>query len=152
MEKYIFLMPLLILFCVGASGCDGMNDPAKNDPDSNITVAPVDDPQLAKLILKPRQKAINVSRDPFKPLMDWNDKRNDAKVMAPVKQQFSDLTFIGMIKMGDQAIALLKSGDKKTMLKNNAAYKGFIVIEITNSQVTFSDGVTQITLRRGAKK
>ncbi len=129
-----------------------MDASKKEDPDSNLTVTIVDDPQLAKLILKPQQRAVPVSRDPFKPLYEWSSKRADAKTIEPVKQQFNNLSYIGMIKMGEQAVALFKAGEKRLMLKTNGQYKGYILTEISGAQVIFSDGATQITLKRGTKK
>jgi len=146
------LLILLIVFSVAAIGCDGNPVSKKEDPDSNITVAAVDDPQLAELILKPAQGSVNVSRDPFKPLNDWSAKQSETKMIEPVKQKFNNLNFTGMIKMDDQAIALLKDGEKRIMLKINEKYKGFVLTTVANDQVMFSDGATQITLKRGTKK
>lgn len=150
---------LALVFCLaailGLSGCDGisfMTDKSKNDQDSLLTVIPVDDPQLAKLILKPQQRPVKVSRDPFKPIYEWNDKRVEAKIVEPVKQRFDDLTYIGMMKMDTQSIALLKTKDKKVMLKMNEQFRGYIVTEISNTQIVLSDGVAKITLKRGTKK
>ncbi len=122
---------------------------AVNDP---IIVTPVEDPQLAKLILKPNLKSIEIPRDPFKPIYGTPTSRSEAKKIEPIRNTFSDVYFIGMVKMDDQAIALLKIGEKKTMLKLNEQYRGFIVKEINNSHVVFSNGENQITLKRGAKK
>lgn len=146
----------LILFALTAAGCDGiafMNDEHSPKSDDNaIIVTPVDDPQLAKLILKPSPKSVEIPRDPFKPIYSPTVSKSDIKKAEPVRAQFSDLYFIGMIKMDDQSIALLKLGEKKLMVKLNEQYKGYILKDISNTQVVFSDGQTQITLKRGAKK
>ncbi len=143
-----------VILTLTLSGCNRiafMNDGKKNTADS-ITVIPVEDPQLAKLILKPNHKAIEIPRDPFKPIYGQANTKIDVKVIEPIRNTFSEIYFIGMIKMDNQAIALLKIGDKKMMLKLNEQYKGFIVKEIDNTHVIFSNGENQITLKRGAKK
>ncbi len=145
----------LLFISLAVSGCDGitfMNDSAPQHDDNAIVVTPVDDPQLAKLILKPNPKSVEIPRDPFKPIYTVSPGHAEAKKVEPIRAQFSDLFFIGMIKMDEQAIALLKLGDKKLMLKLNEQYKGFMVKDISNTQVVFSDGQTQITLKRGVKK
>lgn len=151
-------LKLLTLFFVTLtftlSGCNRiafMNDGKKNNIDT-ITVVPVEDPQLAKLILKPNHKAIEIPRDPFKPIYGQSTPKIDNKVIEPIRNTFSEIYFIGMIKMENQAIALLKIGNKRMMLKLNEQYKGFIVQEIENTHVVFSNGENQITLKRGAKK
>lgn len=145
----------LLFLALTAAGCDGiafMNDGRSKADENAIVVTPVDDPQLAKLILKPNPKSIQIPRDPFKPIYTPSGAHTDAKKAEPIRAQFSDLFFIGMVKMDNQAIALLKIGEKKLMLKLNEQYKGFMVKDITNTQVVFSDGQTQITLKRGVKK
>jgi len=145
----------LLLIALTAAGCDGiafMNDNAPKPDDNAIVVTPVDDPQLAKLILKPNPRSVEIPRDPFKPIYTVSPGHTEAKKVEPIRAQFSDLFFIGMVKMDDQAIALLKLGDKKVMLKLNEQYKGFMLKDISNTQVVFSDGQTQITLKRGGKK
>lgn len=149
---HIFLLMTIALCAAGCDGISFMNDQDVKHDDSAIVVTPVDDPQLAKLILKPNPKSVEIPRDPFKPIYTVSPSHSEVKKVEPIRAQFSDLFFIGMIKMDDQAIALLKLGEKKMMLKLNEQYKGFIVKEITNTQVVFSDGQTQITLKRGAKK
>lgn len=151
-------LKLTTLFCItltlAFSGCNRIafiNDGKKNNADT-ITVIPVEDPQLAKLILKPNQKSIEIPRDPFKPIYGQSNTKIDAKVIEPIRNTFSEIYFTGMIKMDNQAIALLKIGDKKMMLKLHEQYKGFIVKEIDNTHVVFSNGENQITLKRGAKK
>jgi len=146
---------ILLFIALTAAGCDGltfMNDGREKRDENAIVVTPVDDPQLAKLILKPNPKTVEIPRDPFKPIYTTSSNHADAKKAEPIRAQFSDLFFIGMVKMDNQAIALLKMGEKKLMLKLNEQYKGFIVKDISNTQVVFSDGQTQITLKRGVKK
>lgn len=155
MKTYKLQIIFLFFLTLTAAGCDGisfMNDDQPKHDENAIVVTPVDDPQLAKLILKPNPKSIEIPRDPFKPIYTPSVNHADVKKTEPIRAQFSDLFFIGMVKMDSQAIALLKVGEKKLMLKLNEQYKGFIVKDISNTQVVFSDGQTQITLKRGVKK
>ncbi len=154
MKKQNLTLILFFTFALYANGCDRITFMAddKKPAEDTITVTPVDDPQLAKLILKPNQRAIEIPRDPFKPIYVTPGKAADAKKIEPIRTTFSDIYFIGMVKMDDQAIALLKSGDKKIMLKLNEQYKGFILKEIDSVHAVFSNGENQITLKRGAKK
>jgi hypothetical protein len=155
MKTHNLLTIFLFFLALTAAGCDGiafMHDGRSKRTDDVITVTPVDDPQLAKLILKPSPKSVQIPRDPFKPIYSTSTNRSEIKRAEPIRAQFSDLYFIGMIKMDSQAIALLKLGEKKLMLKLNEQYKGFVIKEISNTQVIFSDGQTQITLKRGVKK
>ncbi|MCB9771850.1 MAG: hypothetical protein H6754_04815 [Candidatus Omnitrophica bacterium] len=147
-------MPLLFVICLlSVIGCEriAFMDDKKSD-ENVIIVTPVEDPQLAKLIIKPNQKAIQIPRDPFKPIYTNSKNKTDPKKIGPIRTQFSDIYFIGMVKMDQESIALLKNGDKKLMLKVNEQYKGYIVKEINNTRVVFSDGQNQITLKRGGKK
>lgn len=154
MKKHKLAVFLFFAFVLSSSGCEKiafMDDGKKNDNDP-IIVTPVEDPQLAKLILKPSLKSIEIPRDPFKPIYGATVKPSDTKKIEPIRTTFTDVYFIGMVKMDNQAIALLKVGEKKIMLKLNEQYRGFMVKEIENNQIIFSNGENQITLKRGAKK
>ena len=144
----------LIIIALHTGGCDriAFMDEGKKNIGDTITVTPVEDPQLAKLIIKPNQKTIEIPRDPFKPIYNTPVNGASVKKIEPIRNTFSDVYFIGMIKMDEQVIALLKISDKKVMLKLNEQYKGFIVKEIDIAHMIFSNGENQITLKRGAKK
>ncbi len=154
MKNTAFAPLLFIFLIVTAIGCDRIAfiSDGKKTTDDTITVTPVEDPQLAKLILKPNLKSIEIPRDPFKPIYISSVARVDTKKIEPIRTTFSDVYFVGMIKMDTAAIALLKVSEKKVMLKLNEQYRGFIVKEIDNSHIVFSNGENQITLKRGAKK
>ncbi len=154
MKKLNLLLLFLLTLAMATSGCDkiAFMDDGKKSTDDTITVTPVEDPQLAKLILKPNLKSIEIPRDPFKPIYGTPVNRTDMKKIEPIRTTFSDVYFIGMVKMDNQAIALLKISEKKVMLKLNEQYRGFIVKEIDNVHIVFSNGENQITLKRGAKK
>ncbi len=154
MKKLIFTPFIFTLLTLATIGCDRIafiND-GKKSTDDTITVTPVEDPQLAKLILKPNLKTIEIPRDPFKPIYTSSPSHVDAKKIEPIRTTFSDVYFVGMVKMDTQAIALLRVSEKKVMLKLNEQYRGFIVKEIDNTRIVFSNGENQITLKRGAKK
>lgn len=154
MKKLIFTPFIFTLLTLATIGCDRIAfiSDGKKTTDDTITVTPVEDPQLAKMILKPNLKAIEIPRDPFKPLYTTAGNHIDTKKIEPIRTTFSDVYFIGMVKMDNQAIALLKVSEKKVMLKLNEQYRGFIVKEIDNAHIIFSNGENQITLKRGAKK
>lgn len=154
MKKIIFTPFLLTFLTLATIGCDRIAfiSDGKKTTDDTITVTPVEDPQLAKMILKPNLKAIEIPRDPFKPIYTSSLTHVDAKKIEPIRTTFTDVYFVGMVKMDNQAIALLKVNEKKVMLKLNEQYRGFIVKEIDNAHIVFSNEENQITLKRGAKK
>ncbi len=154
MKKAHLIFLCTIILTVMVSGCDQINfmDEGKKDPVDTITITPIEDPQLAKLIIKPNEKSIEIPRDPFKPIYTASVTPVEAKKIAPIRNSFSDVYFIGMIKMDNKSIALLKVGDKKVMVKLDEQYKDFILKEVDITHVTFSNGENQITLKRGAKK
>lgn len=145
---------ILTSFVFAIVGCDRIAfiSDTKQSAENTMTVTPVDDPQLAKLILKPNIKSIEIPRDPFKPIYTTSPHRVDTKKIEPIRTTFSDVYFIGMVRMDNQAIALVKVNEKKVMLKLNEQYRGFIVKDINNANIVFSNGENQITLKRGAKK
>lgn len=149
-----FNILLMILISLTAAGCDRIVFISDYDktPDDTITVTPVNDPQLAKMILKSNEKAIEIPRDPFKPIYSAPSSGISPKKVEPIRNTFSDIYFIGMIKMDDQAVALLKIGEKRVTLKLNDQYRGYIIKDIDNNHIVFSNGENQITLKRGAKK
>ncbi len=152
---------LLIYMCVtvfSLSGCDeiiaawpykGMNaDQEQKAPE----IEKIKSPELAKIILKSETTKIDVSRDPFKPLIE---KDTEVKEIVVLNTEYLDiydvskLKFLGVAKIDDEYRALLKMDNKKGIYKIKDKIKHFTIVSIETDKVILNNGKKLITLKRG---
>ncbi len=113
----------------------------------------VDDLNLAKLLLKPNKADIQVSRDPFEPLIKEEPK--NTKVMVRKKPRTNEMRqykFLGVAKVNNEYVAYLKNGAVKGTFRKDDKVKDYTITEIGPNQVTLSNGDQTVTLKRGASK
>ena len=149
MKKLIYIF-LVTGIC---SGCDLVN--VKPEPKPLVTrptIDKIEDEGLAKLILKPKKVAIDVTRDPFRPLIQ-EEKRNP--VFAEIPQHGQDLKrfkFLGVFKENDEYVAFLKNGKKKGTYRKDDKVKDFTITKIGPNEVILTNGEQTVTLKRGESK
>jgi len=151
MKRYIFI--ILLILSLSAGGCDQLESvsPSKrqktNEPVSSIDQ--VESLEFAKLILKPKRHKLDVSKDPFKPLIT-----NETPPLQEVKgvESLEGLKFVGVIRMNDEYLVLLKTNSEKGVFKLRDKIKNYIIEDIQPDRVKLSNGVRSVILKRGAEK
>ena len=144
---------VIILAVAVCSGCDLVK--VKKQPKPVVTkpsLEKIDDDRLAKLILKPKKAAIDVNRDPFRPLIQ-EEKR--VPVFAGIPQHGQDLKrfkFLGVFKENDEYVAFLKNGKKKGTYRKDDKVKDFTITKIGPNEVILTNGEQTVTLKRGESK
>ncbi|MCA9394386.1 MAG: hypothetical protein KC900_09305 [Candidatus Omnitrophica bacterium] len=146
-------LTLTMMTVLLAAGCDlaGFKTEAKPVVAKPV-LEKIDDEQLAKLILKPKKAAIDVTRDPFEPLIQEERK---SPVFAGIPQQGQDLKrfkFLGVFKENDEYVAFLKSGQDKGTYRKDDKLKDFTITKIGPDEVILTNGEQTVTLKRGEAK
>jgi len=148
----VIILGLLLFVIVG---CDDLRTDVSTSvppPPSKplITVNRVDNPVLAKLILKPSREKINIERDPFQPLL-LNQDAPDVALPAPTPD-FADWQVVGIIKSEDQYTVLLKNKKGRGVYRVNDKIQNFTIVSIDENQVVLSNGKNKVTMKRGGVK
>lgn len=113
----------------------------------------VKDVELAKIILKPKNLSIKVTRDPFKPLLAGADE--NAPVVEDItfdEKWIKEIQFLGLINMGDQPFALISVENVSKVYKVGDAIKTLVVAEIHADHIVLQKDSKTIKLNRGDKK
>lgn len=143
----IGLMLLAILL-----GCDGQQFGAAQKTERAATakvmaIPSVDDFELAKMLLKPRKYDLDVSRDPFKPLMVETVNQSPVEPDLDVVN-IESMKYFGVVRLNNENAAFLKSNVSRGIYRVNDEINGFTVTQISDEEVVFSNGKRTITLRR----
>ena len=140
---------LLALSGCAQGGEEKAGQPAISDAAPQPLVEMIDSPQLARMILKPVKKELPVSRDPFAPLI--NPKKEKVTAPAAVRDaaQIEDLSFLGVVRIDEEYLALLADRFEKGVYRVNDTIKGFTIVDIQTEEVTFSNSVRTIKIKRG---
>ena len=151
--KKIFLIFLSGFIIFYLSGCDWLMEIygiKKRNPSSSkqsqpaaekLAVPEIKDENLAKFLLKPDRKPVEISRDPFKPLIT---------VKASVKKEevHVDIVLLGIVKLNNNYTVILRSKSKKGIFKVGDDIEGFKVAEITQNHVILNNGEKNLKLER----
>ena len=147
--KRNILITILILSLMGV-GCNRVAKimPLKKEAPAAPAVKKVESLELAKLILKPKKVEIDVSKDPFKPLINKEkEPLNSMEVYNP-----EDLQFLGVVRVGEEYSALLKNEIQKGVFRIDDKIKDYTIVNIEETSVVLSNGNKTITLKRGEAK
>lgn len=149
----IFLVCLLVTMSLGCDQVSALFKPQqKSVPQAEPIIKKVESPRLAKLILKREKIHLDVSRDPFKPLGKQEGTSGIVNAAEPYTANTNmDLQFVGVLRMADEYVAFLKNGSQKGLYRINDQILAYTVKNIQQDQVTLSDGVRVVTLKRGGK-
>lgn len=148
MKRLIYLAIIILMF----TGCDLVQKKTKK---TNVVKKPtlekVDDLNLAKIILKPEKSDISVTRDPFKPLIQEEEKQTVVRNTIG-NQELKRYKFLGVAKVNNEYVAYLKSGAVKGTFRKDDKLKDYTITEIGPDEVVLSNGDQTITLKRGTSK
>jgi hypothetical protein len=152
-KSYIFIFLMIALFFL--TGCGNGSTLSSKGREENVkdAIAVVDNLELAKSILKPKKSDLDVSRDPFKPLVvKTTEKKVDAVIVPEVPDidvmSIESMKYLGRVRSDDENAAFLKSNKDKGLYRVDDRIKDFVVREILDDKVIFSNGKREITLRR----
>lgn len=148
MRRLITLAMIVLIF----TGCDLVEKKTKKtETVKKPSLEKVDDLQLAKLILKPTRAEINVTRDPFRPLIQEEEKQTLVRNTIG-NQDLKRYKFLGVAKVNDEYVAYLKNGAVKGTFRKDDKLKDYTITDIGPDQVVLSNGDQTITLKRGTSK
>ncbi len=89
--------------------------------DNGLPIPYVESPQLAKLILRPEPKTLQINRDPFKPLIipkkakpgvPGGPGKKDAEPEVPIPEIIQKMELIGVVKLEGEFRAYVKTVTK----------------------------------------
>lgn len=142
----------LAMIVLTITGCDLVEKKTKKtEMVKKPSLEKVDDLQLAKIILKPTRADINVTRDPFRPLIQEEEKQTVTRNTIG-NQDLKRYKFLGVAKVNDEYVAYLKNGATKGTFRKDDKLKDYTITEIGPDQVVLSNGDQTITLKRGTSK
>ena len=151
MKRRILLGCLAIVTGLTTAGCDQMvNQILYGNRPKPVVKAPaiqkIKSPELAQQILHPVKHELDVTKDPFRPLIEKQLLTSDQskEIYNP-----SDLEFIGVIKMQEEYMALLKVNAKKELFRVHDKIKNYTIEDIQHDRVVLNNGTKSITLKRG---
>lgn len=158
MKKNIWVFIIFVTFAL--TGCDQATvligqwtgkRQAVIDNSASVKAVPVDDVQLAKIILKPKRHKLTITRDPFEPLI--KPKNFDATRNAVDQHQLNDelkgMQYVGLVKVGDSFSALIRTDSKKGVYKVNDQVGQLTITAIEEGSITFIQGSKTYKLKRG---
>lgn len=141
MKKKLFLFLVLLCICVLYSGCKKIRVVIPRRPkESKSIVNKIESIELAKIVLRPKPYHFK-ARDPFRPLVGKNilfGERVDVKV---------DLDLLGIVNLGKDYLALIKTPSKAEVLKKNDKIAGFIIENICSDKVILRKGGKTVILK-----
>ncbi len=100
--------------------------------------------ELAEAILWPKPYRFPVTRDPFKPLL-WKSSLSSGKI-GVVEPEVA-LRLIGVVVLGDEAVALIGVGDKTSTVHEGDNLGGYKVERITPGEVVLDRGKKKLVLK-----
>ena len=151
MKTKIFLTLLILIGITGVS-CDGLTKISSKQEQQEKSAPPkeiVESPQLAQLILKPNRPKLDISKDPFKPL--FVEKNGSGKNRAG-GDSLDDVKFLGLVRVGDTASALLQTKSGKKMYNLDDSLRGYKVMGISEAEVVLKNDKRTIKVKRGTEK
>ena len=151
------LIIVLVLYCAAtASGCQFLKDMALKEK-KHPPVEPVESVSnmvesldLARIILKPEVEKRVIARDPFKPIIT-ETKEEAAVEPANNIESIGDLSLIGVVKIGDEYSALLKTSSQKGVFQKYDMIHRYIIADIAMDRIVLKDGNKTIIVKRGEK-
>lgn len=153
----------IICVLVALTGCDQitgmMNFKSKKhqqnaaavNPNAVSAAAPIEDVQLAQIILKPKRHKLTITRDPFEPLIKSKGSNGIGRSIEQLKEAdaLKDMQYLGMVKVGADTSALIKTQDKKEVYKVNDQVNHLTITAIEEDVITFTQGSKTFKLKRG---
>lgn len=156
MKKYFIC---LLAVSVLSMGCQDLKktssklfkEPAKEEEKPLIEY--IESVDLAKVILKPERKPLKISRDPFKPIIAKDSDDEMAGEIIPIGQEqaLEDVVLVGIVKLGAESRAYLKTDSKTGVFKVQDKIRGFAIVEINPDSVVLQSGDRKIVKKRGKK-
>ena len=153
MKRYL---SILLFLCLMLNSCKLVEKMAvaskhfiqNSDQTFENTTVSTQDIELAKMILKPAPANIDISRDPFQPLVeqDWSQTE---EAQANLRKQLANIQLIGVIKIDNNYLALIDSDSKRKLYKVNDVFMNYTIEKIQMDHIILSDGDSKITLKRG---
>ncbi|HBR14532.1 MAG TPA: hypothetical protein DD723_03180 [Candidatus Omnitrophica bacterium] len=152
----IFQIILTFMLAWSVTGCDQLSrliahkEQKETQTTQSAVIQMVDNPQLAQMILKPKQERIVVSRDPFKPVTARS------VVTAKVIDQGADdlvsgMEYLGVVRVGERYSALLKSNQIKGVFSVHDRISQLTVVDIQEDFVMLNNGTKSYKIKRGVK-
>lgn len=154
MIRELLLHTVVLVICLSFTGCSEPKEvvvtPTEN---KEKALEYVQNPELAKVILKPQQKKLSIAKDPFKPIMQYfmgvggqEAKKNG---LPTGKSGAEDVIFIGVVKMGDDARVFLKTADKSGVFKVQDKVGKYTLDSIGLNQIVLKFGDVVVIKKRG---
>lgn len=145
----------LVMITVGffsagpAFSSDDLNAVKGTEAEVSQGSKPEDNP-LEKIMLERIRQPLDVSHDPFVPLII----PKEAEVQfTPVELEEQDplmgMRYIGLVKLGDAYSVLLHTESGKGVYQVNDQIKDLTIAAIDESSITFKKGSQVLTLQRG---
>lgn len=106
---------------------------------------------LAKVIIKPKTDLLKVERDPFKPLVVKKRKRIQG-VTVDEDSILKDVDFLGVVRIGDNYSALLRTSDAKGAFTLGEKIGPYELTDITQEYIVFSKDNQTYKIKRGEEK
>jgi len=148
---------IIMMFAVAVGGCDQIDSlvlkTTKSKRDVKKVEKKIESADLAKIILKPKKRKMTVQKDPFKPIL-YQSHHSTAKKKSRKFHDASsikDFKFVGVVKVNNEYLALLKKGNERGIFRKNDKVKNFTVTRIKDDRVILSNGIQTITLKRGSE-
>ncbi len=161
------MMNLIRLFIICAlvtlTGCDQLSgmtnfkskkhqqNTAAVNPNAVSAASPIEDVQLAQIILKPKRHKLTITRDPFEPLIKSKGSDGIGRSIEQLKEAdaLKGMQYLGMVKVGEDTSALIKTQDKKEVYKVNDQVNHLTITAIEEDVITFTQGSKTFKLKRG---
>lgn len=159
-QNKIILPVLLVSFA--CSGCDAyinffkmMKNKQRRKEQQVLeqqtpALPPVENVDLAKMLLKPKRQRIYVNRDPFKPLFVGvkTEAKDEKKEELSIEAILNQLDFMGVVKMGDRFTALIRNEKGKNVYIAGDKINELTIVEIKEDHIILKKGDKNYTLNR----
>lgn len=150
MKRRIIFTLVAMAMVVALTGCDQIvnrilyGTPQKPEVKKPV-IEKIKTPELAKKILRPVKHQLDVTKDPFRPLIEAKSTvAEDKEAYTP-----ADVEFIGVVRVADEYQVLLKTNAKKGLFRVHDRIKNFTIEDIQHDRVVLNNGIKSITLKRG---
>jgi hypothetical protein len=121
---------------------------AKKSSVAEPEIPKVDSPDLAKMILRPKRSQLDISRDPFMPLIGKNELPIGLESCV---DNLADVSFLGTVKVNNQYLALVAHNKGKDVYQIQSQIRNFTITAIEENEITLTNGTKEIKMKRGVK-
>ncbi len=154
--RRVSLTYLVVLLVAMSSSCSKPKAKALPREEKKAMVEIVDNPQLAKVILRSEKKPLQIIKDPFKPILSKTPtfmpgQENTQAPSESGQTEAQDVILIGVVKMEDEFRAYVKTGSKLDVYKVQDKIGPYTVLSINIDQMVLQIGDTQRVVKNRGK-